>query len=214
MPIKNRDGTEYKIQGPNKIMKEQSFWDRDSVSLLNMSQWKEVVYKDQQVSPIKVLDEFMSRLSPNEVTFQQVKEKPVEVVPPSKSVEVAMPPVPKVEIEEVQEPLVSKDEKIAMRKQTYSCLPVYLKKKVDELYGDETVEHVYGQKFKFDGVPMDNNDLQMVFWTQKKLENGAIVFEQGVERHGRWWQVQKSEQDSGGYIVTTMISSINPDFSD
>jgi hypothetical protein len=217
MPIKNRDGTEYKIQGPNKIMKEQSFWDRNSVKLFNFNDWKEIVYKDQQITPLKVLDEFMSRLSPNEVTYTPKKEtlKPIEpeslsLSPPS----TIKKPRPRVEMEEVVQPVISVDERITLRKKTYSCLPMYLKKTVDELYGDESVEQVFGNKFNFDGVPMENNDLMFTFWTKTKLEQGSIVFEGGVERNSSWWQVQKTEPDSGGYITTAIISDFNPDMSD
>jgi hypothetical protein len=218
MPIKNRDGTEYRLQGPNKIMKEQSFWDRNSVELLNFGEWKEVVYKDQQVTPMKVLDEFMSRLSPNEVTFTPPKKvepkpepEPFTLPPPPPPV---VKPRPRVELEEIQQPVVTVDERIELRQKTYSCLPMHLRKKVDELYGDESVEQVFGKKFSFYGVPMENNDLMFTFWTKTKLENGSIVFEGGVERNSSWWQVQKSEADSGGYIVTTIVSDFNPDMSD
>lgn len=223
MPIKNKDGTEYKLQGPNKIMKEQSFWDRDAVVLLNMEGWKEVVYKDQQVTPLKVMDDFMSRLSPNEITLSQIKAKEepkpepetLVVLPPVERPQVVEQPVvkPRVELEEIHEPLVSQHEKIALRKKTFSCIPMIPRKRIDELYGDETVEMVMGEKFSFEGVPMENNDLLFTFWTKGKLENGSIVFQTGVERHARWWQVQKTEPDSGGFITTAIISSINPDFS-
>jgi hypothetical protein len=223
MPIKNKDGTEYKLQGPNKIMKEQSFWDRNGVVLLNMDGWKEVVYKDQQVTPIKVMEEFMARLSPNEITLGQIKqeaeqpkpEPPVVIELPPERPKLVEPPVvkPRVEIEEIQQPLVSQNEKIALRKKTFECLPVHFRKVVDELYGEEGVETVFGTKFTFEAVPMENNDLTFSFWAKQKLENGSIVFQSGIERHARWWQVQKCEPDSGGFIITTIISSINPDFS-
>jgi hypothetical protein len=211
MPIKNKDGTEYTLRGPNKIMKDQSFWDRDSVILLNFGDWKETLYKDQQVTPIKVLEEFVSRLSPNEVTFNP----PPKLEPITIPTVVGMPPIerPRIELEEIHEPVITQNEKIAVRQKTYSCVPIHYTKVTDELYGDESLEQRFGSKFSFDAVPMENNDLTFMFWTQSKLSKDSIVFQHGIERHGRWWQVQKLEEDSGGYIVTAIISSINPDFS-
>jgi hypothetical protein len=216
MPIKNRDGTEYKLQGPNKIMKDQTFWNKDSIVLLNFGEWKETVFKDQQVTTAKVLDEFMNRLSPNEVTFNPEKQevKPVEK-PVEKVVQLPPPPPPvvkpRVEIEEI--PVITKNEKVELHKRTYWCQPMFMKKHVDALYGDESYQPTFGRKFQFEAVPMENNTLQFIFWTQTQLEKGSIVFEGGVEHTSDWWQVQKSEEDSGGYIVTTIVSDMNPAFS-
>jgi len=56
MVIKNRDGTVFKLKGPNPLMKSQEIWDKHSIKLINFNN-KELFVEIDSKNPIKEFEE-------------------------------------------------------------------------------------------------------------------------------------------------------------
>jgi hypothetical protein len=77
----------------------------------------------------------------------------------------------------------------------------------------------YGEKFTFEGVFVRREDFSIVLWTPIKLELLSIIYPSryidGDIPFGdfQWWKVKEIQEKKQGYLVTAIISEIQPDFS-
>lgn len=90
-------------------------------------------------------------------------------------------------------------EKKTNKTSLFYCLPVV---------NQETSE--YGNKFSFEGVVIDEGDIQFVFWTKLQLPKNSIIYST-VSR--QWWKVDTLTPKNSGFFVMCNISSVSPDFS-
>jgi len=252
MPIKDRDGNVYKIQGPNPVMKEQEFWDKSKLKFINFNIDDEIVKDDGKRTVIKdVINKDRPRkkedienllvfspepkIEPKTIIKEISKPGPVVEIPepvveipepvveiPEPVVEIKqpekiLPPKPKSEMSRTsgEQPNFYDDdqkEKIRQKKIQVYCLPVFDRNLKDDIYGDTYTVKAYGDKFTFEAVMVEEEDLFCRFWTNTKIPSSSVVYPKNHSR--RWWQVQELESLDGGYMIYAAPTHANPDFTD
>jgi hypothetical protein len=228
MAIKDKDGKVYKLRGPNPIMKEQSEWDQSYVKLINLD-WKSEVIADEQ-NPIKetekhvinirdelgLFDNPQTKVVSASQFIKEINEKPEETPLPqfvglekSQVEKKAEPEEPVVFNVDVRTARILKERGVE-----FYCAPAIGKKKhTDSLYDDSYETTIYGDQFIFDGIIIDQSDLQLQFWCIKPLAKDSVIYRKIKEGGERWWRVSQVEPKTGGYLCLCIISDVNPDFS-
>ena len=201
MVIKRKDGSEYKIRGPNKLLMEQDFWYNDErLQLHNFDNIGEKIEVSVAEPVIEV----------------QAVETPIiaEPVIPTAVVEVVGPvpdPVveePKVILEPVGQSQYRKRERFYL-----FCLPTEKVESIDPLYGDVSVRYKYGEPFKFQACAVEDGDARMVYWTTiGKVAEQSVIFHPS---RLRWWKVQGvvNEPSGDGWLLHCGPSNVKPDFT-
>lgn len=93
------------------------------------------------------------------------------------------------------------------------CLPGSYKDYEDGLYGEKYRKVIYGKKFLFEAVLVDQDDLQIMLWTNTKaVSEGSILFPRTYDK--RWWRAQAIKPEDEGYMILGVISDYQPEFSD
>lgn len=227
MTIYNSEGNVYKLRGPNPLMSEQSLdWDKNKLVLHNFS-WDSEIAKDP-VSP----EELFKKEHPQiDISEELNLRSNSEWIPPFEFVNElkdTKPIVEKTAIEEIPEEFPVIDE--PKEKQTkelnvssqvarifkergmeFHCAPVMKITMKDDLYGTEYKMNRYGDKFVFDGVVIEENDLELIYWCIKTMTEGSIIMPRRKE--SRWWRIEEIEPKTGGFLVKALPSDVNPDFS-
>lgn len=198
MALKNKDGSVYRLDGPNPTMKTQETWNEFEIH--NMK-WDEEKSKDlNQILPIQsdldVKDSFLSALDEAKVENVQISEEF------------------KIERKSVIEPDLNKEkikEKSDIEKTYIYCLPAFLKTRRDDLYDESYVTIQYGDPTSFEGVILLQEDLYIKIWTDiDKIDKGSILYPK--TGYKRWWRVQDREEKKGGWIIIATPSDFQPSF--
>ena len=223
MVIRKKDGNIYILEGPNKLVKNQENWDNKKIVFHNFS-WEEIVWKNKNFS-VPSQTKNIERTIENPV----IVEDPV-VVENSVASEI-IKECPKIDVP------INKNEDyfdfpILRYKTMMHCLPAKIINKEDEFYGDKRQKIIYGKKFVFPSVLLENDDLQIQFWTSdpnNQIGEKSIVFPFAYEVYNnqtssydrvpfdehRWWIINKKEKkEEGGWIFFAIPSLNQPDFSD
>jgi hypothetical protein len=212
MVIKNKDGSVYKLQGPNPLMEDQSFWNDLENFTLHNTEWKKTIFGDD--------GELIPRNNDFQVDVASPVAEPDLEKPKSNPPEVVLPPMPDTPVETIKEVKnepkeIPKDDNklpVIKNKVIIHCLPASTKEHFDDFYGEHYNKISYGDKFSFEAVIVENEDLAMTFWTTTdKVTPASVVYPQVGEK--RWWRVQTKIEKSGGYLIYAIISDIQPDFS-
>lgn len=171
MAIKNKDGSIYKLSGPNPLMKEQNI---ENVPFLvhNFGQ-EEITEKDKNV-------ELPVVLKPKE----QIKEPKIE---------------PKLEQKPQPEPEPVKP-KITINYTQFACSPVILRKRNDDLYGETYSTIEYLQPIIFNGVVLDQSDFEFKFWAEQELTVGSILYPKTQEKRWWKIKAVQAEQKGWTYL--------------
>jgi hypothetical protein len=196
MVIKNKDGSVFQVSKPNPLMDLQEW---NNLILYNC-QWKGHIVQD--VKPKKPLP--------------KIVEKPIEI-PLVDTLTTEEPTYDdhvetKSKLENVSESLIPKIVRI-------HCLPANIITEKDNLYDEVRHRVEYGQKFAFEALVVEKEDLNIAFWTNQSLSKASIVYpsvyRKGNIKYGdyRWWKIESIEEKSGGYLVKAVASEIQPDFS-
>lgn len=210
MTLYNKDGTVYKLDGPNPAMKNQEFWKEFSIH--NMS-WKPEIHKDSGVrtlDPIKKpptthSESFIEELelSKEEFTdaeneYQEEKtetrndktfEKPENTRPKTPSQSIASNEIKKTFI---------------------YCLPAVISEKEDALYGDVSVRVRYDKSTSFEAVVLNQNDMKVEMWSEVLFREGSILYPKNGDK--RWWKIQSHYPKLGGYVLQAVPSLDQPYF--
>lgn len=219
MAIKNKDGSVYKLRGPNPLMKEQSQWNRNNIRFFNLGHKSETVKDDH--NPIEAFNENvldigeMLDLKPN---------PPTKTIPAAKFIEEAKKftpePVVDPEPKPVLVPVINVSPEVARiikeRGVKYHCAPqVSVKTHTDKLYSNTYTTPVYGDQFVFDAIVLDESDLEIQIWSLKHIPDGSIFYQKAKDSlwEGRWWRTTTSEPKTGGFTTLGHVSDVNPDFS-
>lgn len=197
MTILKKDGTVYRLKGPNPLMLEQQRWDPSQIILHNFS-WDPVLTRNSEIKS--------SPPPPKKVEAPLVLTSPVvEIAEPSK-VETPQIPVSIPTPKEIPKP---KEEPKGLIR--VHCLPGTLRSHRDELYGENHVSIIYGEKFEFNANVVDKSDMVLILWTAKKgITEGSIVYPQ--TGHARWWRVDGVETAGMGHKVVCIPSDEQPSF--
>lgn len=195
MVIKNSDGSVFKLNGPNPVMKNQKTW--NGFILHNMD-WNPYVYGEEKIqqseksSVDEYKDSFLDELEKNPPV--KPKEPENKVVPP---VVRETNPKPKIKIPTI----------------LCSCLPAKEEKKTDFLY-DEIYKSVsYDEPFVLEIVITEETDVSFECWTTvDRVDVGSILYPKNKMK--RWWKVTGKEFKTGGYLLKCTISQYQPSFED
>jgi len=119
-------------------------------------------------------------------------------------------------IQEVERPKYSEETQQFLDEQkiTIWCSPPVITEHIDHLYGENQRTVSYTTKFSFEGIILNQNDLELNLWSPVRLTKNSIVFPRDVRtRKSRWWQiVEITERD--GYCARCIPSLHSLNFSD
>jgi len=200
MGLKNKDGTTYKLSGPNPIMSEMAMWDKESKLILHNVGGKLISYEDATVvfhnQEPQVVKEIEAPVKEPEPVKAPIEEQPVidkfDEIPIIESMEVPENPdaVDKIQV---------------------WCLPAYFRQYKD---GDETVSKPrYGQKFLFEAILEEEGDFQILLYTTTDaVTEGSILFPKTYDK--RWWRVTQTIKGEDGLIrIIGSLTHYHPEFS-
>lgn len=229
MPIKNRDGTVYKLRGPNPMMENQKTWNEFQIH--NMKFRGETAPSDGTVEPISsdfnLRDDFTQALveskpepKPEVKVTEQQPVEPVKEVPRIEAPKPKVAEEPKVVASPKAEPVQpSGGLKLpAGVKPTFCyCLPAVMRDRRDGVYGTKYQTIQYKEPFSFEMVIVEEDDLFIQVWSNKEVGTGSILYPRKVDKDGRadsarWWRVQERESRSGGWLLTAYPSDFHPSF--
>jgi hypothetical protein len=188
MAIKNKDGTVFKISGPNPLMEEQTLW--KGFTKHNF-EWTEEIDKQ------------------NKSKSFEIKQNKEDVVFEEKKIVIEEPKI--IEKEEEEEEEVKQQKKISDHKTIQCfCLPAKIIEKKDSLYGEAYQRTEYLDKFIFETVVIEKEDIYIKFWTMEKITKNSIVYPKNKDK--RWWKVSEHTEAPMGFIYTALISDYTPSF--
>lgn len=203
MTLYNKDGTVYKLDGPNPIMKTQDFWEEFSVH--NMK-WKTEVHKDKGGQNVSYAPKKEPKTQ-SEVFLDELES--------SKNVNLDTSTVnEKKKEEEKKEPshisASTQSAEAGIEKTFVHCLPASIKEKKDSLYGDVSLRISYGNKTSFEAVILNQGDMTIEMWSEAFFEKGSILYPRNGDK--RWWKVQEVYPKLGGYVIRSVPSQDQPYF--
>lgn len=203
MTVKNKDGTSYRLRGPNPIMKDQNRWDRSQLTFHNL-RWNGVTIPDEAI--VKPFESDFN--GPDAPTVVQDEE-------PGFTDPYINGPVLEIKTETIQAPVGQPQPPAkvpdSIPRIVVWCLPATIREKKDALYGDVQRTIQYGVKFTFEAVVVENGFMDYTIWTTVgHITEGSVIFPQSEDR--RWWRVQKIDPKTGGYLIFCTMSEFQPDF--
>lgn len=221
MALKNKDGTVYKLRGPNPLMKDQKTWEEFRVH--NMKWGSEILPDASEIHAIKtdfqVRNNFIDEL--DQAAAEVGKESDIKVVesPTISEPRVVLEPKSEITVVEnkiVEAPRPENIEHSTIPKVFIHCLPAFLDKKIDDVYGDTVETLKYKSPFSFEGIILDQSDLTFKFWTESndmtnQILQGSVLYPKTLQK--RWWKVQERMEKTGGWIVTAHPSDYQPHFA-
>jgi hypothetical protein len=202
--LKNKDGTPFRLNAPNKLAKNQKIWDKKKIILHNF-EWKTATQSDESLLT-KVKLELAGLPKP---TKQPDSEPKLDLVPP-----VVIPPQ--------NQPTKPPPTKTLKNLVHFHCLPAKVVVFHDKVYNEDIRRLRYGEKFIFPGIVVNTNDIIFQFWSNdpnKQITEQSIVYpfryENGVPYDEyRWWRVTEIQDKNNGYLFSAIPSDTQPDFSD
>jgi len=214
MPIIDKNGNVYKLRGPNPLMNDQNTnWDKSKLVLHNFS-WSSECIKD----PVSPEAKFKKENPKIDIAEELNLQTNSEWIPPFEFINELKDSKPEVVLEKEKEEVpkeINVSSQVARifheRGMEFHCAPVYQVAMKDDLYGTEYMMNRYGDKFIFDGVIVEENDLELIYWCVKDMTVGSIIMPKA--RESRWWRIEQTEEKTGGFLVKALPSDVNPDFS-
>lgn len=190
MAIKNKDGTVFKIFGPNPLMDEQNLW---KGFIKHNFEWTEEIDKENKFKPGLEIKQ-----NKEDVIFEEFKDKEI--------------------IEEIKKTIVEEHPKKEIKNKTIEnhkttqcfCLPIRIVEKKDDLYEETYRKTEYLDKFIFEAVVIEKEDIYIKFWTMEKITKNSIVYPKNKDK--RWWKVSEEAEAPIGIIYTAFASDYTPSF--
>jgi len=210
MAIYNSNGTVYKLQGPNPMMKKQKIWDEKGEFKLHNCSWETEVLDDNLPQPVPTKSDFTIKEEPEPEAKPETKpEMEINVV--DRHEDDDMPEITIVERNAPTQPperTVRKlDGKVVMH-----CLQATATTTRDDFYDESRPKVEYDKTFNFEAIIASQNDINMMFWTNIKIPERSVVYPQNQEK--RWWEIIDVQERGGGYLHVTMPSTVNPSFAE
>ncbi len=202
MSIRKKDGSLYKLRGPNKLMVTQKYWEDEVIVVHNFDQREtDTLDKPKRERPKMPEPEEPQILSPE--TAVSIDEFETESVVDTK------PPEPEPEVD----PNAPKSRFRSGERDEFYCLPAATESYVDDLYEEDIVKISYNKPFKFQAVVITGSDVSITIWTTVDLVHKmSVLFH---SRNRRWWRVRDIANDASGdgLLMRCTVSDIEPDFS-
>lgn len=221
MAIKDKDGNVFKLKGPNPLMKTQEPWDKKYIKLINFDKISNLIEMIDLKNPIREMEEKIpdiSKLMQQTKILEKEKEdfENLTATPPSPIVvEVIKDESEVLKTPEIEESIPTMHTTLFSKlyeQKKIDFLAVDVKEKVftDKLYGDTYSKTEFSNKIEFSGVITEETDFEMEFWTQTKINIKSILYPKNKQK--RWWQVRQTQEKTGGFLVSCVLSVLNPSF--
>lgn len=200
MAVYKKDGSVYKLNGPNALMISQEKWGTFVThNLGNLSN-----LKMESNIPHVVLGEKKEPEQKKEIIQikEELKEEPkVEIIIEEK-----------IEIKEETKFIQPvKNEFEGFSRTIMHCALAKREEKKDSLYDETTIRIKYVDSFTFEAIVLSTNDFTLIFWTKlEKLTIGSVLYPQNDSK--RWWEIKEIESVPGGYKVVCVITKNTPAF--
>jgi len=206
MAVYKKDGSVYKLNGPNTLMISQEKWGSFiGHNLKNLSNLKiesniphvvlgEKKEPEQKKEIVELKEETKIEIKKSEIEIENIKiEEEIIIEQESKD-------VPQVEIGLE-----------GFSKTVMYCALAKKEEKRDDLYGEVIVRTKYVETFTFESIILSANDFTLIFWTKlKKLTIGSVLYPQNDSK--RWWEIKEIEDAPGGYKIICVITKNTPSF--
>lgn len=218
MAIRRKDGSIYKVSGPNKLMITQNHWNEDEEFVLhNFDRSVESTFEQPKeiVVPQKI-ELIVPELKPTASPSTVIHLEPPKPIEPTNTLDdfpdqiILTKPTQQPKSESIDPSKTSKYRK-GQRSLIY-CLPAEKRERIDELYGEKSFYIAYNDPFKFAAVVIESNDISFYIWTTvKHVTKSSILF---CSEDRRWWKVQniQDEETHDGFILTCRPSELKPNF--
>jgi len=216
MVIKNKNGTEYKVKQPNPIMKEQEVW--SDFTLHNMEFDKDLVANEQNAPKLQKpklklgIEKTLKKEKeiPLPTPEVQIEENDDFVIPDFNKEENAPDPTP-VPKDDILRPSKINQKLLQYKKDVMYCMLAETKENFDPLYSEKTVKINYVRTFTFENIILEQNDIQLIFWSHLDfLTKNSIVYPRD-ENH-RWWKINSIRNAPDGRFFVCVPTSIQPSF--
>jgi hypothetical protein len=183
MAVYKKDGSVYKLNGPNNLMISQEKWGSFVAhNLKNLSN-----LKIESNTPHVVLG---SKKEP------EIKKETITFV--------QTPSTEKIDIKqdtlEIKEKPLENNYFDGFQRTVMHCALAKLEEIKDELYNDVHIKKKYIDSFTFECIVLSLNDFTLIFWTMlDNLSVGSVVYPQNDSK--RWWEIKEIESVPGGHKV-------------
>ncbi len=211
MAIRNNDGTIFRLNKPNPLLKTQDVTNDDHI-VHNFSVQEFLIHytkKKKLLSPNGAVVSTPT-LPP---ALEQQPQLPVSNEP--KLIQIPETPSPEVVSETPTPPVEKEDDYMedneAALQDTVSCwcLPGEYRHHVDNLYGETRRNLVWKDKFMFEGVIIQGTEMMFVIWTQIKITPPSIIY---IRSQRRWWRVTEVNPHDNGFAMSCLPSESRPSF--
>jgi len=189
MTLRNKDGSLYKLQGPNPLVKSQEIWNTSELEFHNLS-WEKEIQKSE-VPAVPVIPppaDFLTELKETKKIEELPKPK-VELPKIKNSILIWCLPV---YIETVEDSLYGQ----GYQKTTYG-----------EKFTFEGVMVERGDLISYFWTAHDISE-NFIIYPSKYTATGLKVSD------FRWWRVVGKKPAKGGFLLDAVPSTFQPDFSD
>ena len=213
MTLIRKDGTPYRLSGPNPLAATQEDIKSTELEFHNFK-WQTEVRKDRRLRPATQVQA--------EVPVEKAIEKPPEKPAVTRSVEVQeslkhLKEEAKVLKAEVPTPPPAEELHDPDTILVY-CLPATIRVKKDDVYNEERKTIQFGNKFQFEAVMVDSNDLELVLFSKTNISNGSILYPSKYKNgesigECRWWKVAKNSPSHDGFLLLCLPTDQQFDFS-
>lgn len=189
MAIKRKDGSVYKLQGPNPIMLRQALGGEEPVI-------HNFVFPETVTAGHGPADEDYDEYRPAEV---------VTFPPPAKP---APRPEPKTEV--APEPPKPRAAPKSVPREPAWVLPATITEHRDPLYGEVRRQVRYGAKLRGEVIYAGGDDLGVNLWTNgAEVGRGLIIY---LSNEQRWWRVDRVTPKADGWLYGCVPSDFQPAF--
>ena len=190
MVLRNKDGSIYKVNGPNPLVKDQN-WDE-----FVLHNWK---WDFSEAEKLTKSEKLKYIPPPVEPVPEEPEEEKVDI-PEEEKVDIPEPVEPKQEVIPIMSSLKG-EARLLKNIVLVHCLPPK------------------GLKFTFEAVIVQRESFHIVFWAPIKLEMGSVIYPSVYVDGNRslgdyqWWKVNRMEPKKDGFLMSAIISDLQPDFS-
>ena len=189
--LKNKDGTPYKLAHPNPVMTSQTLWDEFKIHNMKWTSEKDEIKQEIIEKPLSFTSKetFISAL--DEAKAEEPFQRDV-----------------------VHEDLQRKEEieeENGLEKVFIHLLPAIIREKKDSLYGETYKTIQYEKPTSFEGIVLEEADLEIKIWTEISVSLGSIIYPRLGSK--RWWKIQTKDEIEGGWVLIGVPSSHQPSFS-
>lgn len=199
MALYNKDGSVYRLDGPNPAMKGQSIWTK---FIVHNMKWQPEYKEDGTILVPLESDLSLEPRTQTEIFLDELSQKPQEIKESEPVIE------RKIEIKEDSKKKIIKQNDID--KTFVYCLPAKTKEKVDNLYGDVFKTVQYENPTSFESVILSQTDMSLEMWSDVMFQKETILYPKNGDK--RWWKIAETSPKMGGWIIKAIPSQDQPSF--